>query len=169
MNKVLKIVFIILINILAYFIQFFVIGSKTLFGIKPNLILVTIIVVISYSGLVKGSILAMLNGIFLDILYSSENIGIYTIVYTLTATIAGILKENSKQGIYSTIYILVISCFLFEALQSLILLFVYKVSFSFILFVIRTVLFVILNLCIMVIEYAIFNKIYSLDKKYDMY
>lgn len=169
MNKLLKITLTILLVLTVYIIQFLVIDSKSLFGIKPNLILVLCVGFSIYFGMIGGGIFSIITGIFLDLLYGTTGFGIYTFLYSVVGITVGKIKDNFKENIFSAIYIMVISCIIFEVLQSLALLFSYKVQIGLFLFVSRTILYIILNSGFMAVIYSLINKILNIEKRYDSF
>ena len=56
LKKILTFLYLILFFILIYVLQIFVIDGRTLFGVKPNLILISVIVISLWFGIYKGSI-----------------------------------------------------------------------------------------------------------------
>jgi rod shape-determining protein MreD len=107
MKKLLSYLLLILIIISVILFQVYIIDSNNLFGVKPNLILVVVIVATLWYDIYKGSVLAILLGIYLDILFGND-IMIYTIGYFVTSCIVGLLtnsyrKENKVSVMYLTL------------------------------------------------------------------
>ncbi len=169
MNKTLKVILTILLITTVLFIQFFIIKSNSLFGIKPNLILCMLTVFTLYFGLEKVGIFAILNGFILDIMYGSTNFGIYTIIYSLNSIIIGKLKENFKLNVFSCVYVMIISSFAFEAVECLTLAITSSVHVNIFIFLFRTMLFAFFNSAISIIMYNLINKIFSIGKSYEYF
>lgn len=169
MNKIFKVALIVALIIVVYMLQLFVIDTKHLFSIKPNLILVLCISFSICLGGIGGCIFSLLTGVFLDLLYGTSGFGIYTFLYSVVGIVALKIKSGFKENIFSAIYIMVILCVIFEALQSLALLFEYKVQVGLFLFVFRTLLFVILNAGFMAIIYSILSKVVNSEKEYSSF
>lgn len=68
-KKSITILYISLLVLAIYFIQLYVINPRTLFGIKPNLILILSIVISLWYGIYVGGISSFLLGIFTDIIF----------------------------------------------------------------------------------------------------
>ena len=67
MRKVLTIIYLVFLIILIFTLQILLIDGRTIFGIKPNLILITVIVVSLWFGLYVGSFYGLIIGIITDI------------------------------------------------------------------------------------------------------
>ena len=103
MKKTLKVIYIAMIIVLIYVLQLFVINNHTLFGTKPNLILISVIVVSLWFGLYTGSIFSFLIGMLTDILFGNTY-GVFTLSYTITGMVIGFLNYNYR-NLYTAIFI----------------------------------------------------------------
>lgn len=100
-----------------YTLQLFVINPKTLFGVKPNLILIAVIVVSLWFGLYKGTIFSFLIGMITDYIFGS-NFGIFTIAYTICGMLVGYVNENyRKENKMSLVYVTLMATITFEVIQ----------------------------------------------------
>lgn len=164
MKKTLKTIYIFLIIVLIYMLQLFVINNHTLFGTKPNLILISVIVVSLWFGLYTGSIFSFVIGILTDILFGNTY-GIFTIAYTITGMTIGFLNYNyRKENKLSLVYVTLISVIIFEFIQYI----SYTVitgSYSSIVYLLRQMFMSsILNI---IIVYIIYEIIYKIAKSVD--
>lgn len=159
LKKILTFLYLILFFILIYVLQIFVIDGRTLFGVKPNLILISVIVVSLWFGIYKGSIYAFLTGILFDLLYGN-NIGIFTISYTLCGILIGYISNNyRKENRMSLVYVTVFATFLFEFSEYIIYLFM-TFTYSSIFYLIKQIIISsILNIVIVFIMYDVIYKI----------
>lgn len=119
-NKFLFTFIILLIFAFLLFMQIYLIGGKTLFGIKPNLILIFIIVFSSFAGLYKGVIYSFFVGIIMDFLYGS-NYGVFLTSYVVVAIVIGLIEKNyRKQNRNTLILITFIGTSIFEVMLCII-------------------------------------------------
>ena len=92
-NKILFSIFFILLFLVIFFLQIYIIGGKTLFGVKPNLLLISVIVFTSFLGIYKGTIYSFFIGIICDFLYGST-FGVFTLSYVFVALVIGYISSN---------------------------------------------------------------------------
>lgn len=117
MKNMLKTIYIFIVIVVIYMLQIFVINNHTLFGTKPNLILISVIVVSLWFGLYTGSIFSFIIGVLTDILFGN-NYGIFTMSYTITGMVIGFLNYNyRKENKLSLVYVTLISVLIFESIQ----------------------------------------------------
>lgn len=158
-KKTLTFLYIILFIVLVYFLQLFVVDTKTLFGVKPNLILITVIVVSLWYGVYTGTIFAFIIGVITDFVFGSTT-GMFTIAYTITGAITGIINTNyRKENKLSLIYVTLIFTFVFELIQYIEYLILTGVYSSFFYLLKQVIISSILNVTIVVIVYGIIYKI----------
>jgi len=137
-NKILFSIFFILLFLVIFFLQIYIIGGKTLFGVKPNLLLISVIVFTSFWGIYKGTIYAFLIGIVCDFLYGS-NFGFFTLSYVFVALVI---------GYFSNVYItnnkltLIVATFIGTAIFE----FVEYIIYSFLLFKVGSIFHLILQI-----------------------
>ena len=96
MKKTLTIIYIILFVIAIFVLQMFVIDSRELFGVKPNLILICVIVVSLWFGVYTGSIFSLIIGMVTDILFGN-GIGLFTISYSIVGVLVGLFSNNYRK------------------------------------------------------------------------
>lgn len=85
MQRVLKIIVTILLFIISLSIQLFVFNNMSLFGIKPNMLLISIIVVSLYTNIYSCTIYSFLLGFIVDLMFGSSG------MFTISSTAIGML------------------------------------------------------------------------------
>lgn len=153
-----------MIIVLIYVLQLFVINNHTLFGTKPNLILISVIVVSLWFGLYTGSIFSFLIGMLTDILFGNTY-GVFTLSYTITGMVIGFLNYNyRKENKFSLVYVTLISVAIFEFIQYIEYIIITS-SHSSILYLLKQIFMSsVLNI---IIVYVIYELIYKIAKKVD--
>lgn len=165
-KNILAFMYILIFVVVLYLAQIYVVGDKTLFGIKPNLIIISVIVVSLWYGLYVGTTYSFIIGLITDMIYSS-NPGMFTICYTVVGIIIGLLHySNQKESRISVLYATFISVAVFEIIE-----YVYYVAltneFASLLYLLKQIVISsILNIVITYIFYELFLKITdSIDSK----
>ena len=144
-----------------YILQLYLINPRELFGIKPNLILIVVIVVSLWYGVHVGGISSLLIGFLTDILFGSNN-GMFTISYTIVGIIVGILNDNyRKESKMSLVYVTIIATFSFEIVQFFQYILLYKVGLSLVYLIKQIVISSLLNI---VIVYIVYSLMYNLSE-----
>lgn len=116
-NKILFGISLILLFCIIFFSQVYIIDGRTLFGIKPNVILISFIVFTCFSGIYKGVFYSFFVGIMADMIYGSSY-GMYTTCYVMVAIVIGLIEKNyRKESKTSLILITFIGTAVFEAGQ----------------------------------------------------
>jgi len=93
-NKVLIVVLSVLYIFFMYLIQLYLIDNNDIFGVKPNIILVTCVVFTLIFGIYKGTAFSFLVGCITDLLFTQEPI--FIVIYTLCALVVGLLENDTK-------------------------------------------------------------------------
>lgn len=159
-KKIINILLILLLIISIIFFQTFVINPRSLFGVKPNLILLLVVTVSLLYGLYIGTTFSFFVGVYINILYST-NIPIFILSYTLVGCIIGLLSENyRKENRSSLLYLLVLSTVIFEILEYIVYLLITKTYVNIFYVLWQIILETLLNLVFGYILYNLFNKIY---------
>ncbi len=159
LKKVLTVIYVILLIVLIYFFQMFVVDSRELFGIKPNLILISVIVVSLWYGMYVGTFFSFVIGLITDIIFGSTT-GMFTISYTITGAITGFINYNyRKENKMSLVYVTLISTAIFEFIQYIEYLFLTNSYTNILLFIKQIIISAILNTIIVFIIYGIIYKI----------
>ena len=159
LKKILTIIYIVLFITLIFFIQMFVINNRTLFGVKPNLILIIVIVVSLWFGMYKGTIFSFVIGLISDMLFGNT-IGMFTIAYTITGIITGYINTSyRRENKMSLVYVTLIFTALFEFIQYFEYLLMTQTYSSFFFFLRQVIISSLLNTIIVFIIYGIIYKI----------
>lgn len=151
------IIFLVLVCIFVF--QIYVIDSRELFGIKPNIILISVIVMSLWYGVHAGSIYGLLIGIITDILFGNT-FGIFTISYTAVGGIIGYLNHNyRKESKISLSYLTIFGTCIFEFMQYLIYLFLSSSGTNIFYLILQMTISSLLNVVLAFILYGTFAKI----------
>lgn len=164
LKKILTVIYIILLIMLVLFLQFFVIDNKTLFGIKPNLILITVIVVSLWYGVYTGTFFSFVIGICTDFMFGNTT-GMFTVAYTLTGAITGFINYNyRKENKMSLVYVTFIFTAIFELIQYIQYLLVTHTYSSLFYFIKQVIMSSLLNT---IIVFIIYGAIYKIVDKFE--
>ncbi len=152
--------FVIFIVIVCIFLfQVYVIDSRELFGIKPNIILISVIVMSLWYGVYAGSIYGFIIGIITDILFGN-GFGIFTFSYTLVGSVIGYLNYNyRRESKVSLSYLTIFGTCIFEFTEYVIYIFLNSSSSSLFYLIIQILISSILNVILAFILYGTFSKI----------
>ena len=136
-----------------------------LFGVKPNLILICVIVVGLYTNIYSSTIFSFLVGIIVDLLFGSG--GMFIISYTAIGMLLGYISgDYMKENYLSIILITAISVTLFEVVEYVQSMIILSEYISFIFLIKQVILSILLNTVLVFIICFIFGKIVGLiDKK----
>ena len=170
MKKVLTIIYLIFFIVLIFTLQIMLIDGRTILGVKPNLILITVIVVSLWFGLYAGSFYGLIIGIITDILFGN-NIGMFTIVYSIIGALIGFFSYNyRKENKIALVYLTVIATAVFEFVQY-IMYFVISSHYNSILYLLYQLFATsVLNVVIVFIVYSLLYKILSFfENRLNMY
>ena len=159
LKKILTVIYIVLFLLLIFYLQLFVIDTKELFGSKPNLILITVIVVSLWYGTYTGTIFAFIIGFLCDLIFGSTT-GMFTVAYTITGAITGFINYNyRKENKMSLVYVTLIFTAIFELIQYIQYLMITHVYSNFFYFIKQVLVSSILNTIIVFIIYSLIYKI----------
>lgn len=158
MQKILNIVKIPIIIVLTFILQIVISNNFVLFGVTPNLILVTIVIVSMWNTLPVNLTVAGVTGIFADLIFHFS-IGKSLISYLVIALcISYISNKYRKESKAAIIYITIIATLIFTSFQV-----IYYIIDNLIIINIFTILKqlvveILLNIAIAYIVYKIFEK-----------
>lgn len=151
------IIFLILICIFLF--QIYVIDGRELFGVKPNVILISVIVMSLWYGLYAGTIYGFFIGITTDIMFGNS-FGIFTLSYILVGIIIGYLNYNyRRESKISLLYLTIFGTCIFEFVQYFIYLFLNTDGFNIMYLIIQILISSLLNVILAFILYGTFSKI----------
>lgn len=159
-KKILTGIYVVLIVVAVFVIQLFVINPRSLFGIKPNLILITTIVISLWYGVYTGGISAIILGIIADTLFGSSHGGVFTISYTIVGVVIGVFNYNyRKENKMSLVYVTIIATFLFEVVQCIFYLISGTLELNLIYLLKQIIISSLLNIVIVYIVYSIIYRL----------
>lgn len=158
MEKGLKVLNTLFLFVVSIFLQLFVFNKLSVFGVKPNMILISVIVVSAITNIYASTVYSFILGVCMDLLFGGT--GMFTISYTVIGMLLGFVGEDYMKGNYISIIILsTISVVLFEIVQyfqSMINLSSY-ISIFFLLK--QLIIGIILNVILVCLIYFIYSKI----------
>lgn len=165
MKRVLKAICTMLLFVFSLLVQLFLFNNMSLFGVKPNMLLISVIVVSLYTSIYSTTIYSFIVGVIADLIFGG--MGMFTVSYTAIGMLLGYVNGNyMKENYVSIILLTIISVVLFETIQyiqSMVLLSKY-VSLIFLLK--QLILSILLNVVFVFIICFVFGKIIGfIDKK----
>lgn len=159
MKKIITLLYIIGLVLLIYLFQLFIVDGRTLFGVKPNLILIFVIVVSLWYGLYSGILYGFVIGFVTDIIFGN-NTGMFTITYTLIGMIIGYLHKNyTRDNKRSLVYVTLFSTAIFEILQYIQYIFITGIYSNIFYLIKQIIISSLLNIVIVYIVYGLVYKI----------
>lgn len=163
-KKILTFIYILFLILIIFIVQMFIIDNKTLFGVKPNLILISTIIVSLWYGLYAGTFYSFIIGFVTDLLFGNT-FGMFTISYTIVGATIGFLNNTyRKENKISLIYLTIIATSLFEIISYIEYAIVYSVFSNVFYLLIQIFLSSLLNI---VIVYIIYSLIYRVAESLD--
>ena len=151
MKKTLTIIYIILFVIAIFVLQMFVIDSRELFGVKPNLILICVIVVSLWFGVYTGSVTDILFG---------NGIGLFTISYSIVGVLVGLFSNNyRKESKVALVCVTCISTAIFELVEYIMCFATTNTYTSILYFLYQVAITSILNIIIVYIVHSLLYKL----------
>ncbi len=166
MKKILAYIAVIVFVIAIYLVQLYIIDSKTLFGVKPNLLLILSVTVSLWYGLYVGSVFSFLTGFTLDLIFGNAY-GLFTITYTIIGVIIGYINYNyRKENKVSLIYITIFATILFEIIESIFYLVITHTYINIFYILKQIIIASLLNICLAYVMYFLLYKLTSYVDKY---
>lgn len=167
MKTTFKTVITILLFIVAIFIQLFVFNNITIFGVKPNLILITMVIVGMYTNIYAVACYSFFIGYVCDLLFGTS--GFCTIVYSMVGVLIGYISDNyMKENVFSAIILTAGSVTIFEIIEYIKTMAISSKYIGVMHLVGDLIISVLLNIAIASILAFVFGKINALvDKKQD--
>ncbi len=161
-----KILIFILFLIVLLF-QIFVVNNSTLFGIKPNLILVFLIVYSLFTNFYKTCIVSLLTGILVDILFGNTNF-MFTIIYMISGILLAFVNDKfTRENKITIITLVIVSVFCFEIVEFIEYAYLYNVYASVFTLLKQIIISILLNFILCQIVYSVINFINeNLDLKF---
>ncbi len=165
MEKVLKVVFTIVLFVISLAIQLFLFNNMNLFGVKPNLLLISVIVVSLNTSIYSSTIYSFVIGIIMDLLFGSN--GVFTISYVSVGMLIGFVSEDyMKENYLSIIILTALSVTLFEVVQYFENMIISSMYVNLFILLKQIILGILLNGALVFIMCFLFGKIIGhIDKK----
>ena len=164
MERAKKIIISVILLIISLFMQLFVIDNMSLLGVKPNLFLISIIVISLNTDIYISTVYSFIIEVILDLLFGAG--GLFTISYVVIAMILGVVKEDyMSENLFSISILTSLSVTIFELIQYFKSMIVISKFVSLLFLLKQLILSILLNVVITVIVCYIFKKI--LYKKED--
>lgn len=158
-KKILSYFIIFLILVCLFMFQIYVIDSRTLFGTKPNVILISVIVISLWYGLYAGSIYGFIIGILSDILFGNS-FGVFTLSYTIVGSVIGYLNYNyRRESKVSLLYLTIFGTCIFEFCEYFIYLFLSSSGINIFYLIMQIIISSLLNVILAFILYGTFARI----------
>ena len=170
-KQIFKYIYIILLIILIFFLQLFLVNDRELFGIKPNFILILVIVFNLWFGLYKGVAFASVIGIICDLVFGNNN-AMFFLSYTITSALIGLINFSyNRTNKISLVFVTILFTTIFELVQYVVFLIITSGFISFIPVIKNIIVGSILNIIIVYIVYGVIFRIkdnYDSKKRRDM-
>lgn len=158
-------ILIIFLFLIILLFQIFIINSNSLFGIKPNLILVFLIVYSLFTNFYKTCIISTLIGMLMDIIFGNSNF-IFLIAYTFSGIVlASINEKYTKENKMTIVMLSVISVVCFEIIEFIEYAYLYNVYANIFYLLKQILISIFLNLILCKI---IYNLIYFINENLDL-
>lgn len=167
MKKTVTTIIMIITFLIVYFLQANLFSWFNLAGIKPNLFVVSVLIIGLFAGESRGVMLGILFGISLD-LFIGKSIGISGIMLGIVGFLGGFLDKNfSKDSRFTMIIMIIISTCLYEIGSYLFNYFINNATIGIWLFIKTLVIENIFNVFVTIILYPLIVKLgYKLEKTF---
>ncbi|MGN1013708.1 MAG: rod shape-determining protein MreD [Clostridia bacterium] len=165
MEKILKVIVTIFLFVISLAIQLFLFDNMSLFGVKPNMLLISIIVVSLYTNIYASTIYSFSLGFIVDLIFGGS--GMFTISYTIIGMLLGLISEDyMKENYLSTIVLTALSVIVFEVILYFDSMIISSSYISFFFLIKQLTLSILLNVVLVFIMCFLFGKIIiHIDKK----
>lgn len=158
MKKILDIIKIPVIVVLTFIIQIFISNNFEIFGVTPNIILVTVVIISMWNTLAINLTVAGIMGFLTDVIFHfdiGQSLVTYLVIALCISYISSRYRKESKAAI---IYITAMATGIFTAFQ-----FIYYIIDSMILINIlvllkQAIIEILLNIVVAYILYKVFEK-----------
>jgi len=158
MEKILKAIKIPVIVILTFVAQIFISNNFEIFGITPNLILVTVVIVSMWNSLAVNITVASIMGILADLIFHFD-LGQSLVAYLVIALcISYISKRYRKESKAAIVYITAIATGIFALFEFVYYIIDHTLIVNIFAMLKQIVVEMLLNIAIAYILYKIFEK-----------
>ena len=158
MKKILAVIKIPVIIILTFIIQIFISNNFEIFGISPNLILVTIVIISMWNALPVNLTASGVMGIFTDLIFHfdiGQSLITYLVIALCISYISGRYRKESKAAI---IYITAMATGIFTLFQFIYYIIDSSVIINIFVLLKQAVIEILLNIVVAYVLYKIFEK-----------
>lgn len=158
---------IVVLFLVVLLFQIFVVNNSTLFGIKPNLILVFLVVYSLFTNFYKTCIVSLLAGVLIDILFGNTNF-MFTIIYMVTGIFLAFINDRfTRENKITIITLVIISVSCFEIVEFIEYAYLYNVYANIFTLLKQIIISILLNFVLCQIIYSVINFINeNLDLKF---
>lgn len=158
MKKVITYILFILIFFIIYFLQFDFFNWFTIAGIKPNIFIIYIAVIGSYSDKIASAVTCITFGMYLDII-NGKCVGETAFLFVLVAIISKILNKNiSRENRITLLLNIILVTILYEFLNYIFMCIKLASQIEFLSFAKILVIELLFNTIITIILYPIIQK-----------
>ena len=158
-KNILTFIYVILLLLLVFLFQLYIVNTRELFGIKPNIILISVTVVSIWFGIYVGTFYSFFVGLLMDVMYMNSY-GFFTISYTIVGIIIGLINSNYiRENKISLVYLTFISTTVFEITQYIEYLFITGTYSNLLYFIKQVLLSSVLNVIIVYVLYGAIRRI----------
>lgn len=167
MKSVIKTIITILLFIISLLLQLFVFNDISLFGFKPNVLIISVILVGMYTNIYSTAFYSLLLGFVTDLLFGVP--GFYTIVYSILGAVVGYVSDSyMKENVFSAVILTAGGVTILEIIEYIKTMAMATKYISFMHFVGDLLVTVLLNIAIVSVFAFVFGKInVLLEKKED--
>lgn len=158
MRKILDVIKIPIIIILTFIIQIFISNNLEIFGISPNLILVTVVMISMWNTLAISLTVAGVIGIFADLIFHfgiGQSLVTYLVIALCISYISGRYRKESKAAI---IYITAMATGIWTLFQFVYYIIDNAVLINIFVLLKQVIIEILLNIVVAYILYKIFEK-----------
>ncbi len=158
MKKILSIFKIPLVIILALFFQIVIANNFEIFGITPNIILVTIVIISMWNRIEINIMVACIMGILADLIFHFD-FGKSVVSYlTIALCISLISKKYRKESKAAIVYITMMATSIFAGFQFVYYIIDSSLVISILTMIKQIIVEILLNIAIAYVLYKVFEK-----------
>lgn len=147
-----------LVIILAIILQIIIANNFEIFGVTPNIILVTIVIISLWNKIEVNILVAVVMGILSDMIFSfdfGKSLVAYLIISLCVSLINNKYRKESKAAI---VYITVIATCIFAGFEYLYYMIDYSLIINIFTIIKQTIVEILLNIALSYVLYKVFEK-----------
>lgn len=169
MEKLVSIIKIPLMIILSLLLQIVIANNFEIFGVTPNIILVTVVIISMWNSLQVNIIVACIMGMFSDLIFHFE-IGPSIIVYLVVALcISYMSKKYRKESKAAIVYITIMATCIFAGFQFIYYIIDSSLIVNIFAMIKQIIIEILLNIAIAYVLYKVFEKNMKEDELNNFY